>query len=69
MSRTLYKIGITLWVLLLAVAMLVGGFGSLLDVSLERQQWGWLVALLGGGGLLVMLAGAMMDFWTRRDAP
>jgi len=68
MSRTLYKVAITLWVLLLAVAILVGGFGAMLDFKLDRQQWGWLVSILGGGGLLLLLAGGMLDMWARRDA-
>ncbi len=68
MSRTLYKIAITAWILLLAVALLIGGFGAMLGVEFDRQQWAWLVAILGGGGVLAFLGGAMLDLWSRRDA-
>jgi len=68
MSRTLYKAAITLWVVLLAIAILVGGFGAMLDFTLDRHQWGWLVSILGGGGLVLFLAGGMLEFWARRDA-
>ena len=67
MSRTLYKVAITLWVLLLAVAILIGGFGAMLDVAFDRRQWGWLVTVLGGGGVLLFMVGGMFDFWARRD--
>ena len=68
MSRTLYKVAITLWVLLMAIAILVGGFGAMLDFTLDRQQWGWLVSIFGGGGVLLFLIGGMLELWARRDA-
>ena len=47
MSRTLYKVAITLWVVLLAVAILVGGFGAMLD-DLLAGAYALLVLQLAG---------------------
>jgi len=63
MSKFFFRLGGSLWILLVSIALLVWLVGSLREWTLTLETWKNLGVYLGGGGLASIALGFICGLW------